>query len=190
MHTEGLQTHQAAPVRLPARGWSRGVRASIAAVVTVTLATLGHTFGHGEGLPISVLIVVAVAAAVVAYLLTARRVRSKQLIGLLGAAQLAVHYLSEYVSAGVHHSGEFDPLLMVAGHVGATLITALLLAHGERAWWWWLQWLHRPRILLKHLPVIAAAPTLALPQQLTPLASRIGSGTIGGRAPPAVSVSR
>jgi hypothetical protein len=76
------------------------------------------------------------------------------IFGVLGLNQLVLHLFLELAGSHEHamSHGQFDDLTMLAGHSGAALLTALMLARAESA-----------------LFMIASALSLILPRKPTPL---------------------
>jgi hypothetical protein len=108
------------------------VRRSILAFVVVTLTLAGHASGRGE-LPSSVGVTLAVLIAVGLTLTATARQRSwPWLIAFLLGAQLLIHVVLVIATPHAHGSMPLVPTGATAvGHLVASLIAAVVLAHGE-----------------------------------------------------------
>lgn len=107
---------------LPARRVRGGLLAGCSAALTVSAHTLAD--GRLPQLPMTVLL-----TALVGWVSTAVAERTRGLRGILlvlGSAQLASHLMLSELSG--HSGGGFA---MTAGHIVATLVTALVLTHAE-----------------------------------------------------------
>jgi hypothetical protein len=120
-----VHTPQIEAVSRPS-GWPlRLCRAAFAALVCTVLAASAHAFAGGQA---SVAIVLVFAGTwVVAAGLSARRLTTSQLVGLLLIGQVVVHLVSE--PTGGNHAS------MLIAHVVGTVLSAWLLRHGEDALW-------------------------------------------------------
>lgn len=105
----------------------RLARSLAVALVCVTTAALGHHSADGA-LPAPAVLAVFGGSASVAWMLTARRVTTGQLIGLLVLCQAGVHLAASSAEMSMGPG-------MIAGHVMATAVSALVLARGERFAW-------------------------------------------------------
>lgn len=95
------------------------------AVVSAGTGLVAHTVAGGTVSPVAAVAALVLIAAV-AWPLTARRLQTAQIVGLLMLAQVAVHGLAP----GTHHQAS-----MLLAHVVATGLSAAWLAWGEqRAW--------------------------------------------------------
>jgi hypothetical protein len=145
----------------PGSGWLRYARATTVASIAVTLSVAGHVLGGGHSPhPLAVGVLIALAT-IPGYLLGRRRLSRAALAGLLAAVQFTIHLaLSSTTASTAHHhdlagsdavsSASPSPLLMLTGHVLATIALSLLLATGETLLWrlWaWMSacWPRRPR---------------------------------------------
>ncbi|AWB92457.1 hypothetical protein [Aeromicrobium chenweiae] len=139
----------------PLGGPVRLARSLAAALTCVVAAATGHLTAGGT-MPAASVAAVFVAAATVAWLLSARRVTPGQLVGLLTLCQV-----------GVHLSGSTGDMVMsapmVAGHVAAVAVSALLLARGET-----LVWRLAERLALRgHASIVVVGPPhAAVPRPL------------------------
>jgi hypothetical protein len=136
------------PVRL--------ARSVAAALVCVLAAAVGHV-AAGGALPALAAAAVFAGAAPVAWLLSSRRVTPGQLTGLLVLCQVCVH-----LGAPSGHSGDMSMGPgMVLGHALATLVSAAVLARGER-----FVWRLAERLGLRAAPLlrtVAAIPSVRPP---------------------------
>lgn len=134
------------PVRL--------ARSLAVALVCVATATVAHQAAGGTMSAEGVTAVFGGSAAV-AWLLSARRVTPGQLIGLLVLCQIGVHLAaaSSEMSMGAG---------MLAGHVVATAVSAVVLARGERFVWQLAERLGLRLAPLLHLtaPFVGGRPAL------------------------------
>ncbi|MCW2750372.1 MAG: hypothetical protein JWR83_1482 [Aeromicrobium sp.] len=97
-----------------------------------------------------------VGAALVAWLLSARRVTSGQLLGLLVLCQVCVHFASSTSSMDMS-------ALMMATHVVATIVSAALLTRGEA-----LVWHLAERLGLRAVPALLRILTVPAARPLAP----------------------
>ena len=111
----------------PAAGPVRLVRSTAAALACVAAAAVGHLTAGGTIGATAVLTTFAGATGI-AWLLSARRVTPGQLLGLLVLCQVWVHL---GCSAGDMRMSAS----MVAAHVLATAVSAVVLARGEAFVW-------------------------------------------------------
>jgi hypothetical protein len=168
----------------------RGLRSALVALSTTVIAVAAHRAGHGTTPPLLALAPVVLAAWGVAYTLAGRRVTRRELLALLGAAQFGIHGLSVYLAGPVHHDpghpGIGDASTpMVLTHAAATVLTALLLEHGERMWWGLLSLLaarYRP-VRARDLPPPVRRP-VPVSSRAVPTLTRLCAGPVGTRAPP------
>jgi hypothetical protein len=105
----------------------RLVRSVSAALVCTVTAALGHLAGGGA-IPTETALIAFVGAALIAWILSARRVTGGQLVGLLVLCQVGVHFGSSASSMNMS-------TVMLATHVVATIVSALLLTRGEALVW-------------------------------------------------------
>jgi hypothetical protein len=111
----------------PAAGPVRLVRSTAAALACVATAATGH-FAAGGTIGSTAVLTTFAGAAAIAWLLSARRVTPGQVVGLLILCQVCVHLGCS--------TGEMTmSASMIAGHVAATAVSALMLARGEAFVW-------------------------------------------------------
>ncbi|MFG3442731.1 hypothetical protein ACGF0J_36285 [Nonomuraea sp. NPDC047897] len=169
----------------------RGLRSALVALSTTVIAVAAHRAGHGTTPPLLALVPVVLAAWGVAYALASRRVTRRELLALLGAAQGGIHGLSVYLADPVHHgpghhgTGDASSPRMILTHAAATVLTALLLEHGERMWWGLLRLL---RARYRTVRARGLAPQVRRPgpvvSRAVPALTRLCAGPVGTRAPP------
>lgn len=109
----------------------RVARAGFAALVVTFASGAAHMLAGGQ-LPVPVALAVLLTTAAVAHPLTRRRLGSGQLFGLLLVAQAVTHSAAEATTGG---GG------MLVAHIAATVVSWLVLRHGEdvlRTLWDWL----------------------------------------------------
>jgi hypothetical protein len=178
-------------VTSPGTGILHGVRALLLAAVVVGLSLVAHRLAGGSHPGVVPLVVLAALTAVAVRPAARHEIAMPRLVGLLGAGQVVLHVVFEQCAllsvvpgaAGVHDHPEStaDPL-MIAAHVVATFVVALVLRHGEG--WLWRLWAW---LTARRLPGSPAAFTS--PWHLVVGALRAGHGgrvpgTSRGRGPP------
>ncbi|RKT84337.1 hypothetical protein SAMN05421805_103264 [Saccharopolyspora antimicrobica] len=136
----------------------------------------------------TVVITVLLAGAGVA--LADRKRGSWGILGALGVSQLSLHVFLQLVAS--HQDGPgaigmpFSPLAMTLGHLGAVLVTGLLMARAERALFVVARLLRsilprRPR----PLPTVTETPTVCVPAiTVRPLAHLLYQRIHARRGPP------
>lgn len=139
----------------PASTMARLVRTLLVGVWVTLGATLGHLAGDGSTPPLAALIPVVSGVASVAWWATRRRLAFSSLVGLLTVPQVAVHLLTDYV----HGHLMVPSVSMLAAHAASTVVTAAVIAHGERLWWsLWESWSAHWRVLAVPAPLVALRP--------------------------------
>ncbi|HWE88314.1 MAG TPA: hypothetical protein VG317_02470 [Pseudonocardiaceae bacterium] len=138
------------------RGTLRVLRGVLMAVTSAGLAVSAHAVAGG-GLPdtgLTVLLTLVVAAVGVA--LAGKRLSRLGMLVTLGGSHLGMHLLltTAATSAGMT-AGRVDPTLMLAGHVVAVLLAAVVLTKADSA-----------------IFVLAAVWSMLLPRRLKPLPVR------------------
>jgi hypothetical protein len=141
----------------PLRGRARALRAGVLGTTALGLALAAHLAGGGHRPPLTLLLVCAGLLGLTAVTATARRVRLRLLLPLLGAQQVLLH-LAFDAGAGAAACGAVDPHAghtagavlsctpgaaamampgwpMTLAHVLAVVLTAWLLVRGERTLW-------------------------------------------------------
>lgn len=173
------------------RALFRLARAAVVGGATVFLAAGAH-LAAGGALPDPLVVVGILALVLVPTIaLAGRKISAVTMLGILGAGQVALHWAFDALSVSasaappptashVHFLAALsapstsdhvhgDSVLMLVGHVVATIATALILARGEQALWALLAWLTP---LVRLLAARAPHPTPALPafseEPLTP----------------------
>lgn len=111
----------------PAGHAVRIARSLSAALVCVVTAAVGHLSAGGT-IPATAVVAAFAGSAGIAWLLSARRVTSGQLVGLLVLCQVGVHLGDS--TAGMRMS-----TTMIAAHLVATAVSALALSRGEAFAW-------------------------------------------------------
>jgi hypothetical protein len=121
------------PVRL--------ARSTAAALVCVITAAAAH---HDAGGPLPAWAVASAFAAsgAVAWLLSSRRIRPAQLLGLLILCQVGLHFVTASDQMVMGHN-------MIAAHAGATIVSLVALSYGEALAWEVLE-----RLGLRLLPLL------------------------------------
>ena len=172
---------QRAPLRL--------LRALLVTSVVLALAAAGHLAGGGALPPLSILIGLAGGVLGPITWASRRRFSWWRLVVLLGAAQWGLHEaflltsavaacgpvagnfhsthsgpstacLAPSVLEAGHHAPSGHGPAMLAGHVLAVLVTALVIAQAEAALWLALQWLRPLLGLVRPAPLPAAVRAL------------------------------
>lgn len=120
---------------IPSRGVIRAARAAALGGSSVLLAATAHLAGGGMLPSAWVLIAAVVPVGLLAFALTARRCRFGLLLVVLAAEQAGLHFAFETTSAmPMTDSSQAAPSMWVF-HAMATVLTAWLLARGERTLW-------------------------------------------------------
>lgn len=123
----------------------RLLRGGVVGATATTLAVAGHSLADGRPPPWTVIATATIAIGTASILLSRLRWTLPRLLALLLAGQAGLHTLflvqAPPPHAGHVHTGHApeptasllpDDLEMLAGHVLAALVTALLLRQGER----------------------------------------------------------
>jgi hypothetical protein len=131
----------------------RLVRSVAAALVCVIAAALGHV-SAGGAMPGLAVVAVFAGSALVAWMLSARRITGGQLTGLLVLCQAGVHLAAPHDQMTMNAS-------MIAAHVLATAISAVVLTRGERFAWHLAE---RLGLRLAPLRRVVALPPTVRPQ--------------------------
>jgi hypothetical protein len=123
-----------APVRQQPPGWLAPVRGSTLAALVTLLTATGHVVGGGTLVGLSPLAVLVPLLATV-LVATAERCRGvAATLVALGAGQFGLHYLLVVLTAHGHRAAApFSTPTMVAAHVAATLVLAVVVAHADAA---------------------------------------------------------
>lgn len=121
----------------------RLARSVAAALACVTAAALGHLSAGGT-MPAAAAVSAFGGSAAVAWLLSARRVTSSQLLGLLVLCQVVVH-----LGASGHEMTMGAG--MIAAHLAATAVSVLALSRGEA-----FVWRLAERLALRVAPLLRA----------------------------------
>ncbi|KAA1376222.1 hypothetical protein [Aeromicrobium fastidiosum] len=140
----------------------RLARSLAAALACVTAAAVGHVSAGGT-MPAVTVVSAFVGSAAVAWLLSARRVTSSQLLGLLVLCQVVVH-----LGASAHEM-TMGPG-MVGAHLAATAASVLVLSRGEA-----FVWQLAERLALRVTPllrVVLVPPTRPRPVAVVALRAR------------------
>ena len=132
----------------------RLVRSVAAALVCTVTSALGHLAGGGV-IPTEVALVAFVGSALVAWSLSARRVTSSQLTGLLVLCQVCVHFGSTSMNMST---------LMVATHLMATIASTALLTRGEA-----FVWQVAERLGLRAVPALTTARAVPVARPAAPI---------------------
>ncbi|MEU1514946.1 hypothetical protein ABZ490_22820 [Streptomyces sp. NPDC005811] len=195
------------PSAAPASGVLRGLRAGVLAVLCVLLPLAGHALTRGHAPRWAVVAAMALVAVPAGLALTRRRLTDGQLIGVLGAAQLACHtvYSLPGVCAAVPSGGNgFDAVsrlvrhdavagpptgVLLTGHLVTLLLTVRLLGVTERLLWQSKPLLATVRRLLVFLwPLLGRAhgtgPQITAVESTSPPRSAALVRINEGRAPP------
>ena len=181
----------------PFRAPFHALRSGAISLVIVLLASGAHVIGGGELPAVPVLLALVALTGLAATLATRFKLNFTAMTALLGTSQLALHEAFTALSpvtatapGNSHHAAEsLNPLLytatphlhelgttlgtaMFAGHILATICSAVILARGEDALWQLAAWL-RPLVALPTLlfrpdagasPIVVGAPDVFLPR--------------------------
>ncbi len=180
-------------------GMVRVLRAALATMVVVGLASGAHTLGGGSAPAPLALAVLAAALAPALWWVTARELTTSRMTGLLGGTQVLVHAAlmamgpghGSAAAAHVHGAHGLPPAgepmamtqltpAMLALHAAATVATAVVLSRAERVLWWVVSLVRPP--LGQRFHGVAGGP-VAAGRVLLPLPFR-RTRPLGGRAPP------
>lgn len=158
-------------------------RAASSALVVVLLSLAFHLLAGGSAPAAPTLGWLAGASAVAALPLTRRRVGPARLVLLLAVAQVVLH--RSFEAGGHAHAGHGPdtPLPMVATHVLATALTALVLRHGQRVVRAGLERVVRSGLLTPRPVLVPPRGVVAASRPVPPPAPATGAAS--GRAPPA-----
>lgn len=167
----------------------RRLRAFLAACCVTGSAAIAHVAAHGSIPDLVALLPVVAVVTLIVLALPIRRLGLPVILGLLGASQLAIHLLSTYLADGVHHhGGTHDGWLMLAAHTGATVVTALVLAHGEKLWWRLVGWFARRHVRYVAAPVVSLGPATPSVDLDRPVWNHFVCGAVSRRGPPLMAV--
>lgn len=202
---------QRAPLRFP--------RALLVTSVVLALAVTGHLAGGGGLPPLIVLIGLAAGVLGPVTWASGRQLTLGRLVVLLGAAQWGLHeaflltstipacaavpdsHHSTHLGPGTacptgwsvleagHHGPSGQGVAMLAGHVLAVLVTALMITRAEAALWLALEWL-RPLLGLVRPAGLPAAAWPLMPAAEQPVLVWRGLRRDRVRGPPAAGVLR
>ena len=146
----------------------------------VVLLSLGfHLLAGGAAPTASTVAWLTAATAVAALPLTRRPLRPARLVTLLAVAQVVLHLSFQTTAHHGHAHG--PPLSMLATHALATLLTALVLRHGQALLRAGLARVVRHPLPPRALPA-AARTAVAVSRPVPPSAPATGAAS--GRAPP------
>ncbi|MCM3660661.1 hypothetical protein M3148_06595 [Georgenia satyanarayanai] len=162
-------------------GAARAGRALSSAALVVVLSLAFHLLAGGAAPAASTLAGLAAVCTAASLPLTRCPLRPDRLLVLLAVAQVVLHLTFQ---SGAHHAahGHGLPLPMVATHVLATVLTALVLRHGQALLRAGLARVVRSRRLTPR-PVPAPPRTaVAVSRPVPPVVPATGAAT--GRAPP------
>lgn len=157
-------------------------RAALSALVVVLLSLAFHLLAGGTAPAAPTLGWLGAGSGVAALALTRRAVGPGRLVLLLAVAQVVLHHSFE---AGAHaHAthGPDAPLPMVATHVLATALTALVLRHGQRLLRAGLDRVVRSTLLTPRPVPVPPRGVVAVSRPVPPAAPATGAAS--GRAPP------
>jgi len=138
----------------PTGSAGRAVRGGVVGVATGALAVVAHVEATGSPPDVGLIALPVLLLAVTAAALAGRERGPAQILGLVGAGQVAMHALLSLPVPHDHSARTSDSgALMVLGHVLATLVVVAVLACAERA-----------------VFAVTAALASALPRKLAPAA--------------------
>lgn len=150
----------------PTAPLARGLRAAAVGFAVTAVAVGAHVVGHGTPPPVVALVPVALAVAAIVLVFSGARWNAFALLAVIGAAQIAVHGLSVYLTGHQHVTAT-----MVTAHLVATAGTAVALAYGETLWWRLWRWMTRALTVLEHVVALPATrlPRLDLTDRVVPV---------------------
>ncbi len=185
----------------------RLLRAALATMVVIGLASGAHALGGGSAPTPLALAVLGTALAPALWWVSAGELTTSRLIALLAGTQVVVHGALMAMapghgtsSAAPMHGGASlgssgDPMatahltpmamahltpMMLALHAAATVATAVVLSRAERVLWWVVS-LVRPRLGRRFVGVVGSRVAPERPLLLLPFRR---TRPLGGRAPP------
>lgn len=133
----------------PATGLLRVTRVGVLSTVAVGLALMSHTLSGGHTPQPFVLACVTALVVVAVVWLSRRQAGLAASVVVLGGGQWCFHELAQTFAAphathlAAGQPGSFSLPVMVAAHSAATLVTALILTHGDSVLWKLWAWLTR-----------------------------------------------
>ncbi|MFD1860193.1 hypothetical protein EHW97_03840 [Aeromicrobium camelliae] len=150
----------------PTAPLARGLRATAVGSAVTAVAVGAHVVGHGTPPPLVALVPVALAVGAIVLIFSGSRWSAPALLAVIGAAQLAVHGLSVYLTGHEHVTAA-----MLAAHLVATTGTAAALAYGETLWWRLWRWVTRALTVLEDAAALPATrlPRLDLTDRVVPV---------------------
>jgi hypothetical protein len=201
---------QRAPLRL--------LRMLLVSAVVLALAAAGHLAGGGGLSPLAVVIGLSAGVLGPVAWVSRRQLTLGRLVVLLGGAQWGLHEAFLLTSPGAacgpvpggHHGTRLGPgtacqvgsvlevghhvisgqgAAMLAGHVLAVLVTALVITRAEAALWLALEWL-RPLFALIRPAFLPAAARRLRPVAEPPVLVWRGLRRVRVRGPPAAGALR
>lgn len=175
------------PVSAPIDGRWRSVRAGAFVLIAAQIAVLGHVIAGGTPPDLPLLVVMSGLLVAALRSVATRRQRFPILLAAMAGTQLAFHLVLTLADAHHGSPGHDDPVRMLAFHALAAVVSAGLLAHGDRMLFALMGWLARrrprPRIVD---PVVSTAGWTALVDRAGGvLRSRLAGSTVSRRGPPA-----
>ncbi len=168
----------------PTDGRWRSVRAGLFVLIAAQIAVLGHIAAGGTPPDLPLLAVMSGLLLTGLRSLATRRHSFPVLLAAMAGTQLAFHLvltLADHHPAGGHDQGR-----MLAFHAAAAVLSAVLLAHGDRLLFALHGWLtrRRPRLLTAPLPAVAVRWTAVVDRAGRVLRSRLSGSTVWRRGPP------
>ncbi|MEP6980744.1 MAG: hypothetical protein ABJA16_08290 [Nakamurella sp.] len=171
---------------IPTDGCWRSVRTSAFVLVAAQIAVTGHVIGGGRPTDLSLLVGMSALLIVSLRPLAVRRYRFPTLLAAMAGTQLAFHLVLTVAAAG--HSGmeHIHPIRMLTFHAVAAVVSAALLAHGDRLLCALHGWLTRRLPRLVPVPAIPGeiSWTAVIDRAGHVLRSRVAESSVKRRGPP------
>ncbi|HEV3357149.1 MAG TPA: hypothetical protein VG247_10160 [Pseudonocardiaceae bacterium] len=117
----------------PSRGALRVVRGSVLAITSAALAVLAHVLGGGMPPSTGLTLLLTIGAAAGGVALADRQRGGITILAALGTSHLAIHELLTLCTPAMDMGSPVNAQVMLAAHVAAILLAAVLLARAERA---------------------------------------------------------
>ena len=176
----------------PGTGVVRLARTGVLAAVMVALSLASHLVAGGHPPEAWSLFPAAAIGVGTAYIATRRRTGFGTIFALLSIAQFGFHSLAEWcppwcVSDAHEMMEHADGSSMTAAHLVAALVSAGIVAYGDRILWMLWQWLTRHLTFTPIPPQVVATSfnPFVLDRSVPP--TRPATGALSRRGPPLIS---
>ena len=171
-------------VLAPTDGRWRSVRAGLFVLIAAQIAVLGHIAAGGTPPELPLLAMMSGLLLTGLRPLATRRRTFGVLLAAMAGTQVTFHLV--LTLADHHPAGGHDQVRMLVFHAAAAVLSALLLAHGERLLFALHGWLTRlrPRLLTVPQPRDTRLWTAVVDRAGTTLRSRLTGSAVWRRGPP------